>query len=114
MLPNVIASFRGATTTADVGGDSPIATPKFSGGLGRDMRVSAISWDSRMHSQCMRFSQSQRPGAVRTMLQTRGKRGEIDIEVLGKIQSVNPGLLIHNEVVEPNPEHISMYKAVVK
>ncbi|XP_078084168.1 histamine N-methyltransferase-like [Mustelus asterias] len=40
--------------------------------------------------------------------------GKIDIEFLGKIQSKHPGLLIHNEVVEPNPEHISQYKALVK
>uniref|UniRef100_UPI00398EB50E histamine N-methyltransferase-like n=1 Tax=Pristiophorus japonicus TaxID=55135 RepID=UPI00398EB50E len=40
--------------------------------------------------------------------------GKIDFEILGKIQSKHPGLLIDNEVVEPNPEQISSYKALVK
>ncbi|XP_072435807.1 histamine N-methyltransferase isoform X2 [Chiloscyllium punctatum] len=40
--------------------------------------------------------------------------GKIDLEILGKIQSKHPGFFIHNEVVEPNPQHISKYKALVK
>ncbi|XP_072328274.1 histamine N-methyltransferase-like isoform X1 [Scyliorhinus torazame] len=40
--------------------------------------------------------------------------GEIDIEILGKIQLQHPGLSIHNEVVEPNPKQISKYKALVE
>ncbi|XP_067891127.1 histamine N-methyltransferase-like isoform X1 [Heterodontus francisci] len=40
--------------------------------------------------------------------------GKIDFEILGKIQSKHPGLSIHNEVVEPNPEQISSYKELVK
>ncbi|XP_060683818.1 histamine N-methyltransferase-like [Hemiscyllium ocellatum] len=38
----------------------------------------------------------------------------MDLEILGKIQSKHPGFFIHNEVVEPNPQHISKYKALVK
>ncbi|XP_078408606.1 histamine N-methyltransferase [Cetorhinus maximus] len=40
--------------------------------------------------------------------------GKIDFEILNKIQSKCPGLSIHNEVVEPNPEQISSYKELVK
>uniref|UniRef100_UPI00398F15A1 histamine N-methyltransferase-like n=1 Tax=Pristiophorus japonicus TaxID=55135 RepID=UPI00398F15A1 len=37
--------------------------------------------------------------------------GKIDFEILGKIKSKHPGLSIRNEVVEPNPEQLSSYKA---
>ncbi|XP_078084167.1 histamine N-methyltransferase-like isoform X2 [Mustelus asterias] len=40
--------------------------------------------------------------------------GQIDLKILGRIQSKHPGLPIHNEVVEPNPEQISSYKELVK
>uniref|UniRef100_UPI00398E9334 histamine N-methyltransferase-like n=1 Tax=Pristiophorus japonicus TaxID=55135 RepID=UPI00398E9334 len=40
--------------------------------------------------------------------------GKIDFEILGKIKSKHPGLSIRNEVVEPNPEQLSTYKALVK
>ncbi|XP_078084159.1 histamine N-methyltransferase-like isoform X2 [Mustelus asterias] len=40
--------------------------------------------------------------------------GEIDFEILGKIQSKHPGVSIHNEVVEPNPLANSKYKELVK
>uniref|UniRef100_UPI00398EAF50 histamine N-methyltransferase-like n=1 Tax=Pristiophorus japonicus TaxID=55135 RepID=UPI00398EAF50 len=40
--------------------------------------------------------------------------GKTDLEILGKIQCKHPGLSIQNEVVEPNPEQISSYKAFVK
>ncbi|XP_078084165.1 histamine N-methyltransferase-like isoform X2 [Mustelus asterias] len=40
--------------------------------------------------------------------------GEIDFEILGRIQSKHPGLSIHNEVVEPNLHQISKYKELVK
>ncbi|XP_072328071.1 histamine N-methyltransferase-like [Scyliorhinus torazame] len=39
--------------------------------------------------------------------------GEVDIEILGKIQSKHPGLSIHNEVVEPNPHQLTKYKDLV-
>ncbi|XP_038646332.1 histamine N-methyltransferase-like [Scyliorhinus canicula] len=40
--------------------------------------------------------------------------GQIDLEILGKIQSQHPGRYIHNEVVELNPQQISKYKELVK
>ncbi|XP_038645863.1 histamine N-methyltransferase-like [Scyliorhinus canicula] len=40
--------------------------------------------------------------------------GEIDFEILGKIQTKHPGLPIHNEVVEPNPNQITKYKDLAK
>ncbi|XP_072328251.1 histamine N-methyltransferase-like isoform X2 [Scyliorhinus torazame] len=40
--------------------------------------------------------------------------GQVDFEMLGKIQSQHPGLYIHNEVVELNPQQISKYKELVK
>ncbi|XP_072328157.1 histamine N-methyltransferase-like isoform X3 [Scyliorhinus torazame] len=40
--------------------------------------------------------------------------GEMDFEILSKIQSQHPGLPIHNEVVELLPQQISKYKDLVK
>ncbi|XP_038645864.1 histamine N-methyltransferase-like isoform X1 [Scyliorhinus canicula] len=39
--------------------------------------------------------------------------GEVDIKILGIIQSKHPGLPIHNEVVEPNLHQITKYKDLV-
>ncbi|XP_042192142.1 histamine N-methyltransferase [Callorhinchus milii] len=39
--------------------------------------------------------------------------GKIDLQMLYNIQSKHPGLSIHNEVVEPSPDQMSSYKALV-
>uniref|UniRef100_H3AVJ0 Histamine N-methyltransferase n=3 Tax=Latimeria chalumnae TaxID=7897 RepID=H3AVJ0_LATCH len=39
--------------------------------------------------------------------------GEMDLQILGKLQALFPEVCINSEVVEPNEDHVSKYKALV-
>ncbi|XP_026529315.1 histamine N-methyltransferase isoform X2 [Notechis scutatus] len=44
------------------------------------------------------------------VLSVGGGSGEIDLEILARLQSDYPGVIIHNDVIEPNAEQINSYK----
>uniref|UniRef100_A0A8B9V536 HNMTL methyltransferase n=1 Tax=Anas zonorhyncha TaxID=75864 RepID=A0A8B9V536_9AVES len=39
--------------------------------------------------------------------------GEQDLKMLRILQAAHPGVLINNEIVEPNPQHVAAYKELV-
>ncbi|NWV14878.1 HNMTL methyltransferase, partial [Ptilonorhynchus violaceus] len=39
--------------------------------------------------------------------------GEQDLKMIRILQAVHPGVLIDNEIVEPNPQHVAAYKELV-
>lgn len=47
------------------------------------------------------------------ILSVGGGAGEIDLQILSKVQAQYPGICINNEVVEPNAEQIVKYKELV-
>uniref|UniRef100_A0A8C0ZZ42 Histamine N-methyltransferase n=1 Tax=Castor canadensis TaxID=51338 RepID=A0A8C0ZZ42_CASCN len=73
--------------------------------------------------QCMQeFMDQKLPGIIARIGDTKseikilsigGGAGEIDIQILSKVQARYPGVCIKNEVVEPSAEQISKYKELV-
>ncbi|XP_032084715.1 histamine N-methyltransferase [Thamnophis elegans] len=47
------------------------------------------------------------------ILSVGGGSGEIDLEILARLQSEYPGVIIHTDVIEPNAEQINSYKESV-
>ncbi|ETE65265.1 Histamine N-methyltransferase, partial [Ophiophagus hannah] len=47
------------------------------------------------------------------ILSVGGGSGEIDLEILARLQSEYPGVIIHTDVIEPNAEQINSYKECV-
>ncbi|KAL7991738.1 hypothetical protein Chor_015994 [Crotalus horridus] len=47
------------------------------------------------------------------VLSVGGGSGEIDLEILARLQSEYPGVIIHTDVIEPNAEQINSYKECV-
>uniref|UniRef100_A0A2D4NN00 Histamine N-methyltransferase n=1 Tax=Micrurus surinamensis TaxID=129470 RepID=A0A2D4NN00_MICSU len=47
------------------------------------------------------------------VLSIGGGSGEIDLEILARLQSEYPGVIIHTDVIEPNAEQINSYKECV-
>ncbi|KAF7241883.1 Histamine N-methyltransferase [Varanus komodoensis] len=70
--------------------------------------------------QCMQeFIQKKLPGIISSVghekssinvLSVGGGAGEIDLQILTKLQDKYPGIIIHNDVIEPNSEQIMKYK----
>uniref|UniRef100_A0A2D4KJT5 Histamine N-methyltransferase n=2 Tax=Micrurus TaxID=8634 RepID=A0A2D4KJT5_9SAUR len=46
------------------------------------------------------------------VLSIGGGSGEIDLEILARLQSEYPGVIIHTDVIEPNAEQINSYKGM--
>ncbi|XP_004478324.1 histamine N-methyltransferase [Dasypus novemcinctus] len=73
--------------------------------------------------QCMQeFMDKKLPGIISRIgnakseiriLSIGGGAGEIDLQILSKVQSQYPGIHINNEVVEPSAEQIAKYKELV-
>ncbi|XP_045154832.1 histamine N-methyltransferase [Echinops telfairi] len=73
--------------------------------------------------QCMQeFMDEKLPGIIARIGDTKpelkilsvgGGAGEIDLQILSKIQAQYPGIHIKNEVVEPSAEQIAKYKELV-
>ncbi|NXP44866.1 HNMT methyltransferase, partial [Heliornis fulica] len=70
--------------------------------------------------QCMQeFMDRQLPAVIASVgngkstinvLSVGGGAGEIDLEILSKVQARYPGVTINNEVIEPSADQISKYK----
>ncbi|XP_053453800.1 histamine N-methyltransferase [Nycticebus coucang] len=79
--------------------------------------------DSSTEHQCMQeFMDKKLPGIIARIGDTKqeikilsigGGAGEIDLQILSKVQAQYPGVLINNEVVEPSAEQIAKYKELV-
>ncbi|XP_006834635.1 PREDICTED: histamine N-methyltransferase-like [Chrysochloris asiatica] len=73
--------------------------------------------------QCMQeFMDTKLPGIIARIGDTKsgikilsigGGAGEIDLQILSKVQAQYPGIHISNEVVEPSAEQIAKYKELV-
>ncbi|KAM9663621.1 histamine N-methyltransferase [Trichechus inunguis] len=73
--------------------------------------------------QCMQeFMDKKLPGIIARIGDTKseinilsigGGAGEIDLQILSKVQAQSPGIHINNEVVEPSAEQITKYKELV-
>ncbi|XP_021050223.1 histamine N-methyltransferase [Mus pahari] len=73
--------------------------------------------------QCMQeFMDKMLPGIIARIgeekaeikiLSVGGGAGEIDLQILSKVQAQYPGICINNEVVEPSAEQIVKYKELV-
>uniref|UniRef100_A0A4W3HP13 Histamine N-methyltransferase n=1 Tax=Callorhinchus milii TaxID=7868 RepID=A0A4W3HP13_CALMI len=59
------------------------------------------------------YSIGKRGSSTLNVLGIGSGSGKIDLQMLYNIQSKHPGLSIHNEVVEPSPDQMSSYKALV-
>ncbi|XP_060113281.1 histamine N-methyltransferase-like isoform X2 [Heteronotia binoei] len=46
------------------------------------------------------------------ILSIGGGAGEIDLQILANVKAKYPGVIIHNEVIEPSMEQIANYKAI--
>ncbi|XP_049745209.1 histamine N-methyltransferase [Loxodonta africana] len=79
--------------------------------------------DTSTEYQCMQeFMDKKLPGILARIGDTKseikilsigGGAGEIDLQILSKVQTKYPGIHINNEVVEPNAEQIAKYKELV-
>uniref|UniRef100_A0A4W3HRZ7 Histamine N-methyltransferase n=1 Tax=Callorhinchus milii TaxID=7868 RepID=A0A4W3HRZ7_CALMI len=73
------------------------------------------------HQVIQKFIQENPPGLITRCVRVSSEPlkhlffyvGKIDLQMLYNIQSKHPGLSIHNEVVEPSPDQMSSYKALV-
>ncbi|XP_026309654.1 histamine N-methyltransferase isoform X3 [Piliocolobus tephrosceles] len=73
--------------------------------------------------QCMQeFMDKKLPGIIARIGDTKseikilsigGGAGEIDLQIISKVQAQYPGVCINNEVVEPSAEQIAKYKELV-
>uniref|UniRef100_A0A2K5UBL6 Histamine N-methyltransferase n=3 Tax=Macaca TaxID=9539 RepID=A0A2K5UBL6_MACFA len=73
--------------------------------------------------QCMQeFMDKKLPGIIARIGDTKseikilsigGGAGEIDLQIVSKVQAQYPGVCINNEVVEPSAEQIAKYKELV-
>ncbi|XP_048201503.1 histamine N-methyltransferase [Perognathus longimembris pacificus] len=78
---------------------------------------------SSTEHQCMQeFLDKKLPGIIASIGDTKseikilsigGGAGEIDLQILSKVQAQHPGIRINNEVVEPNADQIAKYKDLV-
>ncbi|XP_049471639.1 histamine N-methyltransferase isoform X2 [Panthera uncia] len=78
---------------------------------------------SSTEHQCMQeFMDQKLPGIIARIGDTKseikilsigGGAGEIDLQILSKVQAQYPGIHINNEVVEPSGEQIAKYKELV-
>ncbi|XP_007086465.1 histamine N-methyltransferase [Panthera tigris] len=78
---------------------------------------------SSTEHQCMQeFMDQKLPGIIARIGNTKseikilsigGGAGEIDLQILSKVQAQYPGIHINNEVVEPSGEQIAKYKELV-
>ncbi|XP_032212135.1 histamine N-methyltransferase isoform X2 [Mustela nigripes] len=79
--------------------------------------------NSSTEHQCMQeFMDKKLPGIIARIgdrkseikiLSIGGGAGEIDLQILSKVQIQHPGIHINNEVVEPSAEQIAKYKELV-
>ncbi|XP_027740130.1 carnosine N-methyltransferase 2 isoform X1 [Empidonax traillii] len=79
--------------------------------------------DHSTEHQCMdEFNKEQLPNIVAglglgkstiNVLGVGSGTGEQDLKMIRILQSVHPGVLIDNEIVEPNPQHVAAYKELV-
>ncbi|XP_077009795.1 histamine N-methyltransferase [Tamandua tetradactyla] len=79
--------------------------------------------NSSTEHQCMQeFLDKKLPGIIARIGNTKseikilsigGGAGEIDLQILSKVQIQYPGVQINNEVVEPSAEQIAKYKELV-
>ncbi|XP_008694086.2 histamine N-methyltransferase isoform X2 [Ursus maritimus] len=79
--------------------------------------------NSSTEHQCMQeFMDKKLPGIIARIgdrkseikiLSIGGGAGEIDLQILSKVQIQYPGIHINNEVVEPSAEQIAKYKELV-
>ncbi|XP_033087535.1 histamine N-methyltransferase isoform X3 [Trachypithecus francoisi] len=73
--------------------------------------------------QCMQeFMDKKLPGIITRIGDTKseikilsigGGAGEIDLQIVSRVQAQYPGVCINNEVVEPSAEQIAKYKELV-
>ncbi|XP_042539493.1 histamine N-methyltransferase [Dipodomys spectabilis] len=78
---------------------------------------------SSTEHQCMQeFLDKKLPGIIASIgdskseikiLSIGGGAGEIDLQILSKVQAQHPGVCINNEVVEPSSDQIAKYKELV-
>ncbi|XP_030436561.1 histamine N-methyltransferase isoform X1 [Gopherus evgoodei] len=75
--------------------------------------------NSTEHQCMLEFIEKKLPGIISSIgngksainiLSVGGGSGEIDLQILSKIQAKYPGVTINNEVIEPNDEQILSYK----
>ncbi|XP_062972660.1 histamine N-methyltransferase-like [Elgaria multicarinata webbii] len=75
--------------------------------------------NSTEHQCMLEFIQKKLPGIISSIgngkstinvLSVGGGAGEIDLQILTKLQVKYPGVLIHNDVIEPSAEQIIDYK----
>lgn len=70
--------------------------------------------------QCMQeFIEKKLPGMLSSIgngkstinvLSIGGGSGEVDLQILGKLQTIHPRVALYNEVIEPSAEQVSSYK----
>ncbi|KAM4859351.1 histamine N-methyltransferase [Thomomys bottae] len=78
---------------------------------------------SSTEHQCMQeFLDKKLPGIIASIgdakseikiLSIGGGAGEIDLQILSKVQNQYPGVCINNEVIEPSADQIAKYKELV-
>ncbi|XP_032653019.1 histamine N-methyltransferase isoform X1 [Chelonoidis abingdonii] len=75
--------------------------------------------NSTEHQCMLEFIEKKLPGIISSIgngksainiLSVGGGSGDIDLQILSKIQAKYPGVTINNEVIEPNDEQILSYK----
>ncbi|KAH1184885.1 histamine N-methyltransferase [Mauremys mutica] len=75
--------------------------------------------NSTEHQCMLEFIEKKLPGIISSIgngksainiLSVGGGSGEIDLQILSKVQAKYPGVTINNEVIEPNDEQILSYK----
>ncbi|XP_042299835.1 histamine N-methyltransferase-like isoform X3 [Sceloporus undulatus] len=75
--------------------------------------------NSTEHQCMMEFIQKKLPGIISSIgdgksqinvLSVGGGSGEIDLQILTKVQVNYPGAVIHNDVIEPSAEQITCYQ----
>ncbi|XP_077176301.1 histamine N-methyltransferase-like isoform X2 [Paroedura picta] len=75
--------------------------------------------NSTEHQCMLEFIEKNLPGIISSIgngksainiLSVGGGAGEIDLQILAKVQAKYPGAVIHNDVIEPSAEQITNYK----
>ncbi|XP_043361002.1 histamine N-methyltransferase isoform X2 [Dermochelys coriacea] len=75
--------------------------------------------NSTEHQCMLEFIEKKLPGIISSIgneksavniLSVGGGSGEIDLQILSKVQAKHPGVTINNEVIEPSSEQILSYK----
>uniref|UniRef100_A0ACB8G0Z8 Uncharacterized protein n=1 Tax=Sphaerodactylus townsendi TaxID=933632 RepID=A0ACB8G0Z8_9SAUR len=75
--------------------------------------------NSTEHQCMLEFIEKKLPGIISSIgngrstiniLSVGGGAGEIDLQILKKVQAKYPGVIIYNDVIEPSVEQIINYK----